>query len=83
MQVGLHFGFLAAPIRKQLREQRVHLRSGMAKEIAQCQKDADALCRLGIRRILTESQRERGRQKVLRAVLKCCFIPAAKRTEAA
>lgn len=61
----IHFGALADKIDNQLATRGL---SADPKTIAHWQKDADAISRLSIRDLLTESQTRMARQKLLKTI---------------
>lgn len=66
MPVTLITGATATPIHKQLKAQGV--KHATAKLLDPCQKDADAITRLRIRGILTESEGARATRRLIKSI---------------
>jgi hypothetical protein len=68
MNLELNFGALAAPLQHQLRNQGLAVVEGDAERLAHLQRDADALVRLMIRDVLTDSAASVARRKLIKRV---------------
>ena len=68
MNVELNFGALSDPIRQQLRRQGLVIAEGHADRLDHLQQDADALVRLVVRDVVTDSAALAARRKLIKRV---------------
>ncbi len=68
MNLALNFGGLAAPLRQQLRSQGLVVLDGDAEKLDHLQRDADALVRLVILNLVTDSAASAARRKLIKRV---------------
>ncbi len=73
MDVKIEFGFLSQSFVKQLRAQKVRIKS--VRHVELCDADNLALSRLTVRHIITERQRDQGRVKLMKLLLAQCKCP--------
>lgn len=66
-EFNLSFGALSEPLKKQLAEQGLRMKS---KYLQHFQKDADALSRLHIRGLIPDSEVRKIRQKLMKSITK-------------
>lgn len=67
MMLSLHFGAFVQPLKQQLRDAKVKAPAG---SVSAWQQDADAITRLVIRGLLTDSAAQAARRKLLRTICK-------------
>ena len=81
MNLELNFGALSAPLVQQLRSQGLAVLEGDSDRLDHLQKDADALVRLVIRDVLTDSAAATARRKLIKRVcaLKMTHVMPAER----
>lgn len=65
----LDFGALCHPLAKQLKDQRVRMNVGIRGSITIWQKDADAITRLAVRQLLSDSAACIARKKLLKKII--------------
>ena len=65
--VQIAFGALADPIRRQLRAQGITVTAAKAAGI---QADANAITRLSIRGLLADAEKQRARQRLMKALVR-------------
>lgn len=81
MNLELNFGALSAPLQQQLRSQGLAVLDGDAERLEHLQRDADALVRLVIRDVVTDSAAAAARRKLIKRVcaLKMTHVMPAER----
>jgi hypothetical protein len=67
-KIAIRFGTLSEPILTQVIKQGMNIN---ASDASCLQEDVDAVCRLYIRSILTESETKKVRQRILKRIVKC------------
>ena len=68
MNLELNFGALSLPLQQQLRSQGLAVLEGDAERLDHLQRDADALVRLVIRDVVTDSAAAAARGKLIKRV---------------
>jgi hypothetical protein len=80
MNLKLNFGALSEPLQQQLISQGLRVLDGDAERLEHLQRDADALARLVIRDVVTDSAAAAARRKLIKRVcaLKMTHVMPAK-----
>ncbi len=85
MNLELNFGALSAPLQQQLRSQGLAVLDADAERLEHLQRDADALVRLVIRDVITDSAAANARRKLIKqaCALKMTHVMPAERAACA
>lgn len=71
MNIGIHFRALVPSLKEQLAPQLENIQEGIADEdLEHFQKDADAIVRLSVRGLITDSAKRSACQKLLKKIVK-------------